>query len=108
MSGATLADLQATVDGWIHRHGGYWDELSLLARLTEEVGELAREVNHRYGAKRPKPSEAAGEHALADEMGDLLFILICLANRTGVDLDQALVTVVRKYDVRDAGRWSEA
>lgn len=98
-----LAPHQASVDRWIAANGGYWDEMSLLARLVEEVGELCREYNHRFGAKRKKPSEDAG--AIEDEMGDLLFILICMANQQGIDLDVALTRVLDKYDVRDATRW---
>lgn len=100
----TLADAQAKVDGWIRENGGYWDEKSLMLRLCEETGELAREVNHRFGAKKKKASE--GEKPLADEMGDVLFILICLANQQGIDLDEALTGVLAKITARDQGRWA--
>lgn len=99
-----LAPMQKTVDEWIARHGGYWDEMSLLARLVEEVGELAREYNHRFGAKRKKADEDPQE--LADELGDLVFIVICLANQQGIDLDEALAACLRKYSIRDATRWA--
>lgn len=100
----TLAEAQAKVDGWICENGGYWDEKSLMLRLCEETGELAREVNHRFGAKKKKASE--GEKELADEMGDVLFILICLANQQGVDLGASLDGVLAKIAARDKGRWT--
>lgn len=100
----TLREAQARVDAWIRDNGGYWPPLSLLARLTEETGEVAREYNHRFGAKRKKASEAEGELAL--EMADVLFILICMANEQGIDLETALDRTLEKYRIRDAGRWT--
>lgn len=99
----TLAEVQAAVDVWIRENGGYWPPLSMLARLTEETGEVAREYNHRFGAKRKKASE--GEAELALELADVLFILVCMANEQGVDLDDALRRTMEKYRVRDAGRF---
>jgi len=99
----TIPDAQAAVDAWIRAHGGYWEPLAQLARLTEEVGELAREINHIYGPKRKKPTEAA--RALADEMGDLLYIVIATANTVGVDLDAALRASLTKVTARDATRY---
>jgi NTP pyrophosphatase (non-canonical NTP hydrolase) len=92
------------VDRWVRDNGGYWDEMSLLARLVEETGELAREYNHRFGRKKKKPTE--GERRVEDEMGDLLFILVCMANQQGVDLSDALDRALEKIRIRDAGRWS--
>lgn len=103
-AGLTVREVQAAVDAWIRDNGGYWEPLSLLARLTEETGELAREYNHRYGAKKKKASE--GDADLALEMADVLFILVCMANREGVDLDAALAQTLQKYRIRDAGRWT--
>ena len=100
-----LGQAQLLVDDWIRNNGGYWDEMSLLARLTEETGELAREYNHRFGAKRKKAVE--GDKALADEMGDVLFILICLANQQGIELGDAFNRTMDKVTTRDAGRWTE-
>lgn len=97
-----LREAQRLVDAWIQENGGYWSELSMLARLTEETGELAREYNHRFGQKNKKASEA--DKALSDEMGDVLFILICMANQQGLDLGEALESVLEKIRVRDAGR----
>ncbi|MGI8857687.1 MAG: nucleotide pyrophosphohydrolase [Thermomicrobiales bacterium] len=99
----TIAEAQQAVDTWIQAHGGYWEPLAQLARLTEEVGEVAREVNHHYGPKQKKPTEA--DRALADELGDLLYIVIATANTVGVDLDAALRASLAKYTARDAERY---
>jgi NTP pyrophosphatase (non-canonical NTP hydrolase) len=101
----TLGDVQHQVDHLIREEWQsiYWTPLSSLARLTEEVGELAREINHSYGEKPKKESEAQGN--IATEMGDILFILASLANSIGVDLDSAFENVMAKYQRRDAQRW---
>jgi len=100
----TLRDAQAIVDDWIRANGGYWPPLANLARLVEEVGELARELNHRVGPKRKKSGET--EQDLALELADVLFVLIALANERGVDLDEALRRTLAKYATRDATRWT--
>jgi NTP pyrophosphatase (non-canonical NTP hydrolase) len=100
----TLHEAQALVDAWVRANGGYWPPLSLLARLTEETGEVAREYNHRFGAKKKKASES--EVALEDELADVLFILVCMANEQGVDLEAAFGRVLDKARVRDAGRFT--
>jgi NTP pyrophosphatase (non-canonical NTP hydrolase) len=102
----TLGDVQQEIDHLIKEewHGNYWAPLSSLARLTEEVGELAREINHSYGEKPKKASEDAGN--VATEIGDVLFILASLANSIGVDLDVAFEEVMAKYQRRDAQRWT--
>lgn len=82
---------------------GYFGPLANLARLTEEVGELAREINHHYGEKPKRPDEAPGSLAL--ELGDILFVVGCLANSMEVDLDEAFAATMEKYRRRDAGRW---
>jgi len=101
----TLRDVQHEIDVLIKEdwQSHYWSPLSSLARLTEEVGELAREINAQYGEKPKKASEEAGN--IATEMGDILFILASLANSTGVDLDSAFGEVMAKYRHRDAQRW---
>ncbi len=101
----TISGAQEAVDVWIRAHGGYWEPLAQLARLTEEVGEVARELNHHYGPKQKKTTEA--ERALADELGDLLYIVIATANTVGVDLDAALRASLAKYTARDANRYTE-
>ena len=103
--GLTIAQAQEAVDAWISRfEEGYWPPLANLARLTEEVGELARELNHRYGAKPKKPDEAEAD--LGMEMADVLFVLLALANEQGIDLGHALQRVLEKYRERDAERWT--
>jgi NTP pyrophosphatase (non-canonical NTP hydrolase) len=103
----TLQDVQREIDTLIREkwHSHYWAPLSSLARLTEEVGELAREVNHTYGEKPKKASEEQGN--IAAEMGDILFILASLANSLGIDLDEAFEQVMAKYQRRDAQRWKQ-
>ena len=99
-----LRDMQSAIDGWIRENGGYWNELSLLARLTEEVGEVAREYNHRFGAKKKKASESPA--ALADELGDVLWLVLCMANQQGIDLQDTFEATMRKLNIRDAGRFT--
>ncbi|MFO8173920.1 MAG: nucleotide pyrophosphohydrolase [Longimicrobiales bacterium] len=99
-----LRDAQARVDEWISRfEEGYWPPLVNLARLMEEVGELAREINHRFGAKTKRPDEP--EQDLALELADILFVLLVMANQQGIDLSQALEEVLEKYRLRDSERW---
>ena len=102
----TLRDVQQEVDNLIkvEWHSNYWAPLSSLARLTEEVGELAREINHHYGEKPKKASEGPG--SISSEMGDILFILASLANSIGIDLDSSFEEAMAKYQKRDARRWS--
>jgi NTP pyrophosphatase (non-canonical NTP hydrolase) len=101
----TLSEYQRRVDAWISQfEEGYFHPLTNLARLTEEVGELAREVNHRFGQKTKKKSEAEGD--LAMEMADILFVIICMANREGIDLDDAFNRMMDKVEGRDKDRWT--
>jgi len=100
-----LAEAQKRVDSWIGQfEEGYFPPLPMLARLTEEVGELAREINHRYGGKVPKPGEGAA--TIREELGDVFFVLICMANSLGVDLQESFELVMEKYRARDEGRWT--
>jgi len=101
----SLADVQRRVDAWISQfEEGYFHPLTNMARLTEEVGELAREVNHRFGQKTKKPEEPEGD--LAMEMADILFVLICMANREGIDLEAAFERMMAKVESRDEWRWT--
>jgi NTP pyrophosphatase (non-canonical NTP hydrolase) len=101
----SLSEAQHRVDAWIAQfEEGYFDPLTNMARLSEEVGELAREVNHRFGQKTKKPDEAPGN--LAMEMADILFVIICMANREGIDLQSAFDNMMRKVEQRDAMRWT--
>ena len=105
MPDSSFATAQARVDAWIAQfEEGYFDPLTNMARLSEEVGELAREINHRFGQKTKKPGEAPGD--LAMEMADIIFVLICMANREGIDLDQAFDAMMQKVEARDATRWT--
>ena len=100
----SFAPLQRDVDAWIQTHTpGYFSQLQMLARLTEELGELSRAVSHRFGEKTPKPGEAAGD--VGDELCDLLFVGICLANSLQIDLDESWKGLMRKLNERDANRW---
>jgi NTP pyrophosphatase (non-canonical NTP hydrolase) len=100
-----IRDAQRKVDEWISQfEEGYWPHLTNLARLIEEVGELARELNHRFGSKVKKPEEPKKELAL--ELADILFVLIVIANEQGIDLDEALQSVLAKYRERDSERWA--
>ena len=101
----SLRDAQQTVDRWIGQYReGYFSPLTNLARLTEEVGELAREINHRFGEKTKKRDEVEG--SLAMELADILFVVFCIANSQGIDLDDAFSSVMAKVTSRDAGRWT--
>ena len=101
----TLSDAQRRVDSWISQfEAGYFDPLTNMTRLAEEVGELAREVNHRFGQKTKKPGEAEGDMGM--EMADILFVLICMANREGIDLEDAFARMMAKVEGRDATRWT--
>jgi NTP pyrophosphatase (non-canonical NTP hydrolase) len=99
-----LRELQQDVDAYISQfREGYFPPLVNLARLTEEVGELAREMNHRFGPKTKKKDEEEGDLAL--ELGDVLFVVAVLANQLGIGLDEAVRRTLQKYQVRDADRW---
>lgn len=102
--GMTLQEAQRAVDDWIGQFKeGYWPPLANLARLVEEVGELAREINHRYGHKPKRPDEP--EQDLAIELADVLFVVIAIANEQRIDLEDAFTRVLEKYRTRDAERW---
>jgi NTP pyrophosphatase (non-canonical NTP hydrolase) len=96
-----LRALQEDVERWAKRYwaGEYWPPHANLARLFEEAGEVARAVNQGYGPKRVKEGEACA--SLAAELGDLLFVALCLANSTGVDLQAAFDATLDKYRTRD-------
>lgn len=99
----TIRELQGTVDTWIQSIGvRYFSELTNLALLVEEVGELARILARTYGDQSSKKTDSTG--SLPDEMADVLFVLVCLANQTGVDLTQAIHENLAKKTIRDADR----
>lgn len=101
----SIAQAQALVDAWIKTVGvRYFSELTNTAVLMEEVGELARLMSRSYGDQSFKAGEKQGPEALGEEMADVLFVLICLANQTGVDLTQAFTQSMDKKSKRDADR----
>jgi len=101
----SLEDAQSMVDSWIKTVGvRYFSELTNTAVLMEEVGELARLMSRSYGDQSFKSGEKQGPEALGEEMADVLFVLICLANQTGVDLTEAFRKNMEKKTVRDADR----
>lgn len=101
MSNKPVAVLQAEIGEWANRYwdGGYWPPLANLARLAEETGEVARAVNQRFGPKKIKATESPAE--MQEEMGDLLFVLLCLANSVEVDLQAGFEAALEKYRIRD-------
>jgi NTP pyrophosphatase (non-canonical NTP hydrolase) len=106
MAAKSMKELQKEVDTYIGQFKeGYFSSLAMLARLTEELGELAREINHYYGEKPKKSSET--EKAIEEELGDLLFVIICLANSLHIDLEEAHDMVMNKFNTRDKDRWTK-
>ena len=108
----TIKEAQEAVDSWIHEYGvRYFSELTNMAVLTEEVGELARVITRRYGEQSWKESDPRhadnGREALGEEMADVLWVLLCIANQTGVDLTEELLKSIEKKTRRDALRHIE-
>ena len=101
----SFADAQREVDQWISQfEEGYFPPLAMLARLTEEVGELSRALMHHFGGKKPKANEELGD--IGEEIADAMFVLICLANSQNIDLDEAFDRMMRKIRERDGERWT--
>ena len=101
----TIQEAQQTVDSWIRDIGhGYHDELTNMCVLTEEVGELARVISRVYGRQVAKPGDL--DHGIAEELADVLWVVLCLANQTGTDLTAALEASLRKKSERDATRFA--
>jgi NTP pyrophosphatase (non-canonical NTP hydrolase) len=101
-----MKKIQKQVDEWVRQYKiGYFKPLEILARLTEEVGELAREINHRFGPKKKKATEETKE--IGDEIGDIIFTLTCLANSLHIDLDKSFKGVMDKLYKRDKDRWKK-
>jgi NTP pyrophosphatase (non-canonical NTP hydrolase) len=99
----TIQEAQQTVDSWIKTTGvRYFNELTNMAMLTEEVGEVARIIARQYGEQSFKKTDK--DKVLADELADVLFVVICLANQTGVDLTEALQKNLEKKTLRDSER----
>lgn len=102
----SMKTLQDEVDQYIGQFKeGYFSPLAMLARMTEELGELSREVNHYYGEKPKKATE--DEKEIKEELGDMLFVLICFANSLNIDLEEAHDLVMKKFQTRDQNRWTK-
>jgi NTP pyrophosphatase (non-canonical NTP hydrolase) len=98
-----IKEAQEIVDQWIKKYGvRYFNELTNMALLTEEVGEVARIISRRYGEQSEKESDKNKD--LGEEMADVLFVLICLANQTGIDLEEAMLKNLAKKTLRDQDR----
>jgi len=102
----TLKDIQKQVDDWVQQYKiPYWLPLETMTRLTEETGELAREINHRWGPKKKKATEDTKD--VADEIGDIIFTLCCIANPQKIDLDEAFKRAMDKCYGRDKDRYEK-
>lgn len=100
----SLNQMQKEVDDYISQFkAGYFSPLANLARLTEEVGELARDINHYYGEKQKKPTEE--ENSVKAELGDNLFVLLCIANSLGIDMTESFNDTMKKFNTRDKNRF---
>lgn len=101
----SFREAQQAVDRWVGQfEEGYFPPLVNVARLAEEVGELAREVNHQFGPKKKKADEQPG--SIAMELADIVFVVICIANSQRIDLEDAFAQMMSKVTSRDAGRWT--
>jgi len=103
MAELTIKEAQKIVDKWVKSNTpGYWKPNNMMLRLMEEVGELAREVNHRFGEKPTKPTDTNQE--IGYELADILFTITCMANSLDIDLEEAFTHVMEKYEKRDKHR----
>lgn len=99
-----MKEFQEQVDNWISKYKlGYFKPHENLARLIEEVGEVAREINHKFGPKKKKLEEKNVN--LGDELADVIYTVVCIANSLNIDLDKHLKRILKKYDTRDKDRW---
>lgn len=106
----TLDEMQKAVDNWIQTvGGGYFSELTNMVILAEETGELARVIASVYGDQKAKPGDITDPKAnLREEMADVLWVLTCLANQTGINLQEAFDETILKKTRRDTGRWNKS
>jgi len=100
----SLKDIQRIVDEWIKNHGGYWPPLSMLSASIEELGEISREINHLEGFK-PKKEKIKQSSPLEEELADLLFSVICIANYYNINLSKGFHKIITKYSKRDSKRF---
>mgnify|MGYP000188631774 CR=1 FL=1 len=103
---SNMKEIQKEVDEWVQQYKiGYFKPLEVIARLAEETGELAREINHRFGPKKKKDIEDNKE--IEDEIADIIFTLACLANSLDLDMDRGFKKVMDKLNTRDKDRWEK-
>ena len=106
MNGTTLKQVQREVDEWISQYEeGYWPPLSMLASLIEEVGELAREMNYLEKIKKKKSTEV--DMDIGNELADIFFSLMCIANYYEIDMQESFKKVIEKYTIRARERWTK-
>jgi NTP pyrophosphatase (non-canonical NTP hydrolase) len=99
----SLKEYQKLIDIWILDHGGYWSPLSMLSAIMEELGEVAREINHLEGYKQKKSDEATT--SIGEELADVIFAIICIANNYKININKELNLVIEKYTKRDSSRF---
>jgi len=98
-----IKKIQKTIDAWIKSNTkGYWQPNNMMLRLMEEVGELAREINHQFGEKIPKPTEK--NQKIGNEIADVFFTIICISNALNIDLEKYFLSTIKKYNKRDKHR----
>ena len=101
-----MKEVQKQVDEWVQKLKiGYFKPLEIMTRLMEETGELAREINHRFGPKKKKDTEDKGD--IEEEIADIIFTLTCLSNSLGLDMDRGFKKVMDKLNSRDRERWEK-
>ena len=101
---SSLKDIQRIIHDWIINHGGYWTPLAMLSAVIEEVGELAKEINHLEGFK-PKKNNIE-EAKVGEELADIIYAVVCIANYYKIDLNTELKNVIEKYSERDSNRFT--
>jgi len=101
----SLKEFQKKIDKWILNHGGYWPPLSMFSAIVEELGELAKEINHHEGFK-PKKSDATVTR-IGEELADVIFAIICVANYYKIDINDELGRVIEKFNKRDSNRFNK-
>jgi NTP pyrophosphatase (non-canonical NTP hydrolase) len=100
----SLKEFQKKIDDWILNHGGYWPPLSMFSAVVEEIGELAKEINYIEGNKPKKPNEQSKK--VGEELADVIFAIICIANYYKIDMNDELDRVIEKFTQRDTNRFN--
>lgn len=101
-----MKDIQKQVDEWVQQYKvPYWRPHEILARLMEEVGELGREINHKFGPKKKKTNKNV--NSIKEELGDIVFTICCIANSLNIDLDDSFSNTINKYNKRDKNRFEK-